>query len=105
MIAAYTSSFVALYINASAMLRVTALGRKKFISGESPNTYLKMDKGRGRTEGRGLLVPSTRAMCGESFALIIHVVHFKHRAREGRTLVSISGPPRPTTLRKFCISS
>jgi hypothetical protein len=50
MIAAYTSLLVALFIKASAMFRVTAFGRKKFISGESPNTYKRRGERRG---GRG----------------------------------------------------
>jgi hypothetical protein len=50
MIAVYTSLLVALFIKASAMFRVTAFGRKKFISGESPNTCKRRGE---RRRGRG----------------------------------------------------
>jgi hypothetical protein len=63
MIAAYTSLFVALFIKASAMFRVTAFGRKKFISGESPNTYHRRVKGGEESEDVERIVSALDAAC------------------------------------------
>ena len=69
MIAAYTSLLVALLIRASAMFRVTALGRKKFISGESPNTY--PNRGRDGMEGVRRSVSALNAVNPYTTALIM----------------------------------